>query len=156
MPAPYLGGCLCGAVRYRITAEPLTLYACHCTDCQALGGGAFRLCMPVPREAVDVTQGEPELFEYTPLGARTKRATRCGACSTWLWGDPQRLPQIRIVRASTLEDRRWLDPVAHIWVRSAQPWVRIPDGALRFEGQPTDLRELMRAWETRRATADAP
>lgn len=39
--APYSGGCLCGALRYRVTAEPLTLYACHCTDCQRRTGTAF-------------------------------------------------------------------------------------------------------------------
>jgi L-amino acid N-acyltransferase YncA len=29
MPVPYDGGCVCGALRYRLTEEPLTLYACR-------------------------------------------------------------------------------------------------------------------------------
>jgi len=33
MPLPYTGRCLCDATRYRVTEEPLTLFACHCTDC---------------------------------------------------------------------------------------------------------------------------
>ena len=32
--APYLGHCLCGNVRYRVDREPLTVHACHCTECQ--------------------------------------------------------------------------------------------------------------------------
>jgi hypothetical protein len=45
MAAPYTGGCVCGATCYRLTAEPLTLYACHCTDCQKRSGSAFGLSM---------------------------------------------------------------------------------------------------------------
>jgi len=148
MPAPYEGGCLCGTVRYRLTAEPLTLYACHCTDCQVLSGSAFRLSMPVVRESVQITRGQPERLEYSPAGAQPS-ASRCRACSTWLWGEPPRFPQVLIIRASTLDDRSWLNPVAHIWVRSAQPWFRIPEDALVFEGQPPDELELVRAWKSK-------
>jgi hypothetical protein len=34
MKLPLTGGCQCGALRYEIRAEPLTLYVCHCTECQ--------------------------------------------------------------------------------------------------------------------------
>jgi hypothetical protein len=27
------GGCACGSVRYRLTAPPLIVHACHCRDC---------------------------------------------------------------------------------------------------------------------------
>ena len=149
MPAPYAGGCVCGAVRYRLTAEPLTLYACHCTDCQALSGSAFRMAMPVLHTALEVTAGAPAAMQYVPRGGRPKHGYRCDACSTWLWGAPERAPTLRILRPSTLDDRSWLDPVAHIWVRSAQPWVHLPDGVLVFDEQPADTRELMRAWAAR-------
>jgi len=49
MVAPYTGGCQCGQIRYEIRAEPLTLYACHCKECQT---SAFGMSMPVPRDAV--------------------------------------------------------------------------------------------------------
>jgi hypothetical protein len=149
MTAPTEGGCLCEAVRYRLMAEPLTLYACHCTDCQVISGSAFRMSMPVTRASIEITRGQPERVEYAAAGARPKRASRCGACSTWLWGEPARAPQLLILRPSTLDDRSWLDPVAHIWVRSAQPWVRIPEGALVFESQPPDELELVRAWKAK-------
>jgi len=35
------GGCACGATRYKLTASPLIVHACHCRDCQRLTGGAF-------------------------------------------------------------------------------------------------------------------
>src|SRR5439155_7686682 len=47
------GGCACGAVRYRLTAEPLIVHACHCRDCQRLSGGAFALNIWIERRFVE-------------------------------------------------------------------------------------------------------
>ena len=61
MAPPYTGRCFCEAVQYRITEEPLTFYACHCTDCQKRSGSAFGLSMWVNRSAIAVTHGDAAL-----------------------------------------------------------------------------------------------
>jgi hypothetical protein len=85
--------CVCGAVEYRVTAEPLTLYACHCTDCQALSSSAFRISMPVLRDA----GGDPSRRSRTVRVFADRRVDEARptlrACSTWLWGEPERLPR---------------------------------------------------------------
>jgi hypothetical protein len=45
----------------------------------------------------------------------------------------------RGVRAGSLDDTSWLRPTAHIWTRSKQPWVVLPDGDRQFETQPDDI-----------------
>jgi hypothetical protein len=47
------GGCACGAMRYRLTAAPLIVHACHCRDCQRLTGDAFALNTWIERRFVD-------------------------------------------------------------------------------------------------------
>ncbi len=42
------GGCLCGKVRYTISAEPVFTGVCHCTDCQKATGSAFNIVVAVP------------------------------------------------------------------------------------------------------------
>jgi len=43
------GGCRCGHIRYRVTADKLpNVYACHCRDCQTWSGSAFSLQFFVP------------------------------------------------------------------------------------------------------------
>jgi len=73
----------------------------------------------------------------------------CGECSTRLWGEPPKFHQIVVIRPGTLDDTTWLRPIGHIWTRSAQPWVSIPNDTLNFERQPDDTMVLVKAWQDR-------
>lgn len=147
MSAPCTGRCLCGAVEYRVTEEPLTVYACHCTDCQKRSGSAFGLSMWVRRAAIEVTKGEAAVHTSTHADGRPRVGRTCAHCGTRLWSEPPRYPDLAIVRPGSLDDRSWLRPVAHLWLRSAQPWVVIPEGVARYETQPKDFREFARLYE---------
>ena len=39
-------------------------------------------------------------------------------------------------RSTALDDTSWLRPTAHIWTRSKQPWVPLPQDGRNFETQP--------------------
>lgn len=146
---PCEGGCECGAVRYRLLEDPLELHVCHCTDCQRLSGSAFVLSMPVRRQAIELLKGDPPPLEFdTPQGTR-RCDRRCASCGSRLWSEPPRLPDLLTLRPGSLDDKSWLQPVAHIWTRSAQPWVVIPEGVLRYEKNPDDPLVLVRAWKSR-------
>ncbi len=54
----YSGGCECKSVRYQFQGEPMTCYACHCTDCQTASGSAFALSMILNDKDIEVTEGE--------------------------------------------------------------------------------------------------
>ena len=151
MTIPYLGGCLCGAVRYCITAEPMTIYACHCTECQRRTGSAFALSMPVQRDAIEVLSGQPAPYRVTFADGRVKRGQFCGACGTRLWGEPPKRPNIALVATGTLDDTSWVQPVAHVWARSAQPWFVFPAGVPVFKTRPDDPMELVNLWAAARA-----
>ncbi len=59
---PCEGGCVCGAVRYRLLEDPLELHVCHCTNCQSLSGSAFVMTMPVLRRSLEPLKGDPQLL----------------------------------------------------------------------------------------------
>jgi hypothetical protein len=50
------GGCACGTTRYKLTAAPLIVHACHCRDCQRLSGGAFALNVWIEKRFVEADQ----------------------------------------------------------------------------------------------------
>src|SRR5262249_9996757 len=84
---PWEGGCLCGEVRFRISAPPLLTMACHCTGCQKLSASAFSLTMAVPSEGFAVTRGEPVVGGlHGP-----HRQLYCPHCKNWIFTQPHGL-----------------------------------------------------------------
>ncbi len=153
--SPLPGGCLCGTSRYEIVSDPLTLYACHCTDCQTVSGASFTLIMVVTRDAVAVREGSPEPHERSRADGRKKTIFRCPLCLTALWGRRIEAPDFVTIYAGTLDHSSALEPVGHIWTRSAQAWIPIPEGRLNISEQPLeeDYFALVRAWKHQRASA---
>jgi hypothetical protein len=149
MPAPYMGTCLCGRVKFELLADPLTFYVCHCTDCQRRTGGAALPVMWVRRRDIGVVSGEPVLREFDLGNGRQRRSKLCAQCDTRLWAEPADKPDIAILRPGTLLDQREFEPVAHLYVRSRQPWFSIPEGAVQFDTQPRHPEELIRLWRQR-------
>jgi hypothetical protein len=58
------GGCLCGAVRYRVTAEPDLAGVCHCTFCKKRTGSAFGVAAYFDESAVQIKGGALKTYEY--------------------------------------------------------------------------------------------
>jgi hypothetical protein len=145
---PLTGGCPCGAVRFEVTAPPLTLYACHCTTCQRQTGASSTLNMPVPASAFQITQGSPKGWRRPNAAGSYTTSWFCGSCGGRIYGSRDNRPDSVTLRAGILDDTSWLKPVAHFFRRSAQPWERFEDGALVFETMPDDFRPLAEAWQT--------
>jgi hypothetical protein len=106
--------------------------------------------MIVRREALRIVRGAPQEYSIEMPDGRRKQAHVCARCHTRLWG-PSSVAGLAVLEPGTLEDTSWLRPVGHIWTRSAQPWVRIPEASLRFEEQPRGEEQLalVRAWKQR-------
>jgi hypothetical protein len=154
MRPPYSGQCLCGGTQYRVSEEPIMVYACHCTDCQKRSGSSFGLSVWVPRAAIEVTKGSAEAHTTTSVEGKVQHIRACGQCRTRLWTEPAKRPNVGIVRGGTLDDTSWLQPVAHIWTRSAQPWFVFPEGITRYETQPAAFDDVAGLWRKYRERLD--
>ena len=150
---PLSGGCQCGRHRYRITALPLSLYACHCRECQKQSSSAFGLSMPVPREAFDCSFDDLPSWRRIADSGREVNARFCPDCGSRLFHEPARNSAIVNVKPGCLDDNSWIEPVGHLWLKSAQPWFRPPEEALAYPGQPADFEALFERFEMRFAEA---
>jgi hypothetical protein len=109
--------------------------------------------MIVRREALKVVSGQPAQYSVELADGRVKQAHFCAQCSTRLWG-PSSVAGLAVLEPGTLDDTSWLNPIGHIWTRSAQPWVVIPDNELSFSEQPEGEASLalVRAWKQQQAS----
>jgi len=130
------GGCRCGSCRYEIALDAVTaVYCCHCTDCQRWSGSAFSEQAVVPEGAITASGPVIEFTLPTPSGAQSHQRA-CGTCHTRMWNANSARPGIVTVRAGTLDDNLHLVPRAHMWVRSKQPWVTLPEGVPQWPEAP--------------------
>lgn len=146
---PLEGGCICGAIRYRLSAPPLGVYNCHCKDCQRSAGSAFTSSMIVKRETLTVIAGETDIYDKTAQSGRVVRQHSCGVCSTRLFNEPLSSTTIYVLRPGTLDDSSWAIPVGNIWTDSKAPWVEIDPAVPNFPGQPDSREPLFGAWRQR-------
>ncbi len=122
---PQRGGCLCGAVRYALTAAPLLAYACHCHHCQSRSGSAFTLTL-VLRTADFAVEGAVETYERATKSGRVVEHSACAACRTPVFSRAPAAPDYMSLRAGTLDDAGWVRPIAQCFVESALPWAVMP------------------------------
>jgi hypothetical protein len=125
------GGCACGAVRYRLTSEPLFVHCCHCLNCQRQTGSAFVINLLIEAERVQV-DGDAVAVDAPRDDGSAQRIYRCPACQVAMFSE-YGWPEVWFVRGGTLDDPSTVRPDVHIYVRSKVPWVALPDGVPAFE-----------------------
>jgi hypothetical protein len=126
--SPLLGGCLCGAVRFEITAPFLSAGYCHCTHCQRRTGTGSSANGRVPQAGFRLLQGQEQLRAFTPAEGVPKLF--CVGCGSALFsGEPLGDPEVAI-RLGTLDRDPGIRPHYRQFVESAASWESIPEDAL--------------------------
>ena len=126
--SPLQGGCLCGAVRFEITAPLLSAGYCHCTHCQRRTGTGSSANGRVPRAGFRLLQGSGELRSFKPPeGVPKLFCARCG--SALFSGDPLSDEEIA-VRLGALDRDPGIRPQYRQFVESAASWEPVPDDGL--------------------------
>jgi len=132
------GGCLCGAVRYESSAEPVITRVCWCRLCQYLGAGSgtVNVCFRTDSFAVHGT-----VSDYVSIADSGNVLHRrfCPACGTPMFSAAESRPHLVFVRAGTLDDTEIARPALTIWTSAAPSWACIADDLPRVERQPPPL-----------------
>ena len=126
------GGCACGAVRYRLTSDPLFTHCCHCLNCQRQTGSAFVINALIEADRLQLLAGVPQPVDAPRDDGSMQRIYRCPTCQVALYSDYGR-PEVLFVRAGTLDHPSGITPDVHIYARSKLGWVALPDGVPAFD-----------------------
>ena len=126
------GGCSCGAIRYRLTDEPLFVHCCHCLNCQRQTGSAFVINLLIETDRVELLSGEPRAIDVPRDDGSAQRIYRCPDCQVAVFSE-YGWPELRFVRGGTLDEPSSVSPDVHIFTKSKQPWVVLPDSMPAFK-----------------------
>ena len=125
---PLTGGCLCGRVRFEVTAPPIAAGYCHCTRCQRRTGTAAAVTAQLPPGAVRLLAGAEHLRAWEPGDGFPK--VFCSACGAALWSQDPTDPERKSVRLGAFDADPGVRPSYRQFVAYAAPWEPIPDDGL--------------------------
>jgi hypothetical protein len=131
---PQTGRCLCGAVSYEFSAEPMMTAICHCKNCQRQAGSALSILIGLPEDAIAISG---EVKTYVDEGASGMKVLRqfCPNCGSPMFSDAESAPGALFIKAGTLDDTSWLAPQIQFWTSTKQDWLEI-DGIASVETNP--------------------
>ena len=130
----FVGGCLCGALRYGARVAPLDVGYCHCRLCQRSTGAPVLVWATFPVEGFDYLKGKPAIYRSSQHGQREF----CASCGTQIAYRETVAPRSVDVNAATLDEPGRVEPRCHVWWDSRIPWFDTRDDLPRHRGDGPD------------------
>ena len=135
MPNLSKGSCLCGAVRYELTAEPAMAGFCHCLNCQKLSGSGHAFHTMAPRDAFSIS-GPLKGYSWTADSGNTVTTYFCTVCGSPIYGESAGFPGMITLRAASLDDPSTAKPQMSVFAKRVQPWDHVEPSLPSFPAMP--------------------
>lgn len=117
------GGCLCGKVRFRVTAAALDSGYCHCRMCQRNSGAPVVALATFPTAGFQWIAGKAA--EYRSSANATRRF--CADCGSYMVFSSTTSPEEISVNTASFDAPEAFPPRKHIFVESRLPWFHTAD-----------------------------
>lgn len=141
----HTGSCLCGAVQYKVSGDPMLAGHCHCIDCRkSAGTGHVTLAM----FGVDQFEIEGPLTTYSRPADSGAAVTRsfCPTCGSRLFDETASLPGVKAVMLGTLDNPEAVQPQFHVYFKNHLSWDAVDPALTTFDEMPPDddgIRETL-------------
>jgi hypothetical protein len=129
----WTGSCLCGAVRYRASADPVRVVSCYCGLCRRNSGAAFMTFVHFPIASFQWIGAEPTRYRSS---AEAERGF-CVRCGSVMSVHEAVLPDRVQVTLGSLDRADAVRPDDHVWTEDQLPWLKIDDDRPRFKRSST-------------------
>jgi hypothetical protein len=129
------GGCLCGAVSYEVSGEPIFVGHCACENCQKSTGGGHSSVAAFPEPSV---KAHGELTSFAAKGDSGQATTYefCPKCGSRLFTRPSAMPGAVLVTLGTMEAGADLNPSMLIYDKRRRPWDHVNPAIAVFPEMP--------------------
>lgn len=124
-----VGGCLCGAVRFSVTAQPLWSAYCHCESCRRATASPVAAFVGFNADDVQFRGGTRRLY----CSSAGVERSFCADCGTPLSYRSTRWPAEIHLYAPTFDDPAAHPPAFHVHWAEKLPWLGISDSLPKYE-----------------------
>ena len=131
----FTGKCLCGAVSYTCSGEPVFAGNCHCNDCKKSTGSGYAPVLFFVEEAVSVT-GKVKYFSKPGGSGQLVSRGFCPDCGSPILSKVEMLPGMTGIKAGTLDDPSFYTPGMNVYTCRAEVWDVMDPKLPKFEEMP--------------------
>lgn len=115
------GGCLCGAIRYRVEGSPSSVSICHCRSCRRASGAPAVGWFVVSRAQFKLLSGVPAICQ----SSKPVHRGFCRQCGTQLIYQHESAPDTIELTIASLDTPERLPPTKEIWLSEKLPWAAV-------------------------------
>ena len=127
------GACLCGSVRYEISAPSIFTAICHCRNCQRQSGGAFSIVTAFP-EAAYVQHGNTKVYKDSSNAGRKVERHFCSQCGSAIFSRIVPLPDTVLIKSGTLDNPVGIEPAVEVFCASKMAFLPSIPGTQIYAG----------------------
>ena len=112
------GGCLCGAIRFRVSGTPQYSVICHCATCRKASGAPSVAWPTFARAQFEFLSGEPRNYHSSPGVIRRF----CGTCGSGISYENAKYPDSIDLTTMSLDDPQAFPPSGEVWLEHRVSW----------------------------------
>ena len=131
----FTGGCLCGAIRYEVSAGPVRGVICHCSMCRKHSGAPALAFVHFPRDAFTWLGREPQTYRSSPFAERGF----CPTCGSTLSMHEEVIADRVQVTVGSLDAPNRVRIDDHVWTKEQLEWFNVADELPRFAASSTGV-----------------
>ncbi len=135
MSTVFTGGCLCGAVRYQSSEEPVLGGHCYCTDCRKTSGTGHGSHIVLPEAAFSIS-GDVTFYDAPTDTGNTVSRGFCPTCGSAVYSTNSGMPGMVFPRASSLDDLEVFKPQMNVYAHRAASWDKLDPSVPSNDGRP--------------------
>lgn len=136
MSEPYGGGCACGAIRYKISAEPIFSNDCQCRDCQHKSGTGHGSYLTFPQRQDVTLTGKATHWDIVADNGNVKTRAFCPICGSPVYMTFAATPDFFTVHAGSLDDPSRYAPQAVTYAARGYAWDHLDPALPKFDRMP--------------------
>tara|TARA_B100001115_G_scaffold157623_1_gene130221 strand:+ start:63 stop:482 length:420 start_codon:yes stop_codon:yes gene_type:complete len=130
------GGCLCGNIKYEFKRKDVVSAGhCHCKDCQRITGSGKATIVFIRTNDLKINE-DYKVFSVTGYDGTNVHRGFCPNCGSPIISFVTEQPNLRFIKAGSLDNSDWLKIESSFWSVSSCKWDPVNESLPSYPRNP--------------------